>query len=99
MNNFLDVLIKIIKFSFLFIRLSNCLCGSSPCYCSYFLNIHTFSLPCEQVNAGLECGLGLEDYDEWEEGDIIEAFNTVEKRRTLEEASASMAAAVEGVGG
>ncbi|KAI4323152.1 hypothetical protein L6164_022781 [Bauhinia variegata] len=52
----------------------------------------------KEVNAGLECGLGLEDYDDWEEGDILEAFNTVQKRRTLEEASASMAAAVEEVG-
>ncbi|KAK7272671.1 hypothetical protein RJT34_29415 [Clitoria ternatea] len=52
----------------------------------------------KEVNAGLECGLGLEDFDDWEEGDILEAFNTVQKRRTLEEASASMAAAVEGVG-
>ncbi|XP_061371494.1 translation initiation factor IF-2, chloroplastic isoform X2 [Gastrolobium bilobum] len=51
-----------------------------------------------EVNAGLECGLGLEDYDDWEEGDILEAFNTFEKKRTLEEASVSMAAAVEGVG-
>ncbi|KAK4285749.1 hypothetical protein QN277_002401 [Acacia crassicarpa] len=51
----------------------------------------------KEVSAGLECGIGLEDYDDWEEGDIIEAFNTVQKKRTLEEASASMAAAVEGV--
>ncbi|CAJ1958032.1 unnamed protein product [Sphenostylis stenocarpa] len=51
----------------------------------------------KEVNAGLECGIGLEDFDDWEEGDILEAFNTVEKKRTLEEASASMAAAVEGV--
>ena len=58
----------------------------------------SFSLPCEQVNAGLECGLGLEDFDDWEEGDILEAFNTFQKKRTLEEASASMASAVEGVG-
>lgn len=42
--------------------------------------------------------MGLEDYDDWEEGDIIQAFNTVQKKRTLEEASASMAAAVEEVG-
>lgn len=56
------------------------------------------SFACEQVNAGLECGIALEEYDDWEEGDILEAFNTIEKRRTLEEASASMAAAVEGVG-
>ncbi|KAJ6724267.1 TRANSLATION INITIATION FACTOR IF-2-RELATED [Salix viminalis] len=52
----------------------------------------------KEVNAGLECGIGAEDYDDWEEGDIIEAFNTVEKKRTLEEASASMAAALEEAG-
>lgn len=40
----------------------------------------------------------MEDYDDFEEGDILEAFNTVQKKRTLEEASASMAAAVEGTG-
>jgi translation initiation factor IF-2 len=52
----------------------------------------------KEVNAGLECGIGMEDYNYWEEGDIIQAFNKVEKRRTLEEASASMAAALEGAG-
>ncbi|KAF2314473.1 hypothetical protein GH714_026801 [Hevea brasiliensis] len=52
----------------------------------------------KEVNAGLECGIGMENYDDWEEGDIIEAFNTVEKKRTLEEASASMAAALEEAG-
>ncbi|PRQ30663.1 putative protein-synthesizing GTPase [Rosa chinensis] len=52
----------------------------------------------KEVNAGLECGIGVEDYDDFEEGDILEAFNTVQKKRTLEEASASMAAAVEGTG-
>ncbi|KAL6196732.1 hypothetical protein ACLB2K_032346 [Fragaria x ananassa] len=52
----------------------------------------------KEVNAGLECGIGVEDYDDYEEGDILEAFNTVQKKRTLEEASASMAAAVERTG-
>ncbi|KAK4851375.1 hypothetical protein QYF36_014600 [Acer negundo] len=52
----------------------------------------------KEVNAGLECGMGLEDFDDFEEGDIIEAFNKAQKTRTLEEASASMAAALEGVG-
>ncbi|GLU14651.1 hypothetical protein SLE2022_312100 [Rubroshorea leprosula] len=52
----------------------------------------------KEVNAGLECGIGMEDYHDWEEGDMIEAFNSVQKRRTLEEASASVAAALEGVG-
>ncbi|KAL5577930.1 hypothetical protein UlMin_019629 [Ulmus minor] len=52
----------------------------------------------KEVSTGLECGIGVEEFNDWEEGDSIEAFNTVEKRRTLEEASASMAAALEGVG-
>ncbi|XP_052178129.1 translation initiation factor IF-2, chloroplastic [Diospyros lotus] len=52
----------------------------------------------KEVNTGLECGIGTEDFVDWEEGDIIEAFNTVQKKRTLEEASATMAAALEGVG-
>ncbi|XP_050215570.1 translation initiation factor IF-2, chloroplastic [Mercurialis annua] len=52
----------------------------------------------KEVNAGLECGIGAEDYDDWQEGDVIEAFNSVEKKRTLEEASASMTAAIEEAG-
>lgn len=51
-----------------------------------------------QVNAGLECGVGVEDFDNWVEGDVLEFFNTVQKKRTLEEASASMTAAIEEAG-
>lgn len=63
----------------------------------YVLNSLKFRV-ITQVNAGLECGIAMEDYSDWEEGDMIEAFNTVQKKRTLEEASASMAAAVQGAG-
>lgn len=52
----------------------------------------------KEVGAGLECGIGSDEYDDWEAGDTIEAFNSVEKRRTLEEASASMTAAFEEAG-
>ncbi|KAG2305388.1 hypothetical protein Bca4012_061881 [Brassica carinata] len=52
----------------------------------------------KEVSAGLECGIGMDDYDDWIEGDTIEAFNAVQKRRTLEEASASMSAAIEEAG-
>lgn len=51
-----------------------------------------------QVNAGLECGIGVDDFLDWEVGDVIEAFNTAKKQRTLEEASASVAAALAGAG-
>jgi translation initiation factor IF-2 len=46
------------------------------------------------VAVGLECGIGVNDFDDWEEGDVIEAFNTVKKQRTLEEASATVEAAL-----
>ncbi|KAK6911120.1 Translational (tr)-type GTP-binding domain [Dillenia turbinata] len=52
----------------------------------------------KEVSAGLECGIGSEEFDDWEAGDIIEAFETAQKKRTLEEASASIAAALEKVG-
>ncbi|KAI3809662.1 hypothetical protein L1987_19259 [Smallanthus sonchifolius] len=52
----------------------------------------------KEVNAGLECGIGVDDFNEWEEGDVIEAFNTIKKRRTLEEASSTMTAAFKEAG-
>ena len=36
-----------------------------------------------EVNAGYECGVGLDNFNEWIEGDLIEAFQLVTKRRTL----------------
>lgn len=52
----------------------------------------------KEVNAGLECGIGVDDFNEWEEGDVIETFNSIQKRRTLEEASVTMAAAFKEAG-
>ncbi|KAJ0975698.1 hypothetical protein J5N97_017663 [Dioscorea zingiberensis] len=52
----------------------------------------------KEVSAGLECGIGVDDFNDWEAGDVIEAFNTVKKQRTLEEASASVMAALAGAG-
>lgn len=52
----------------------------------------------KEVGAGLECGIGVDDFDEWQEGDIVEAFNTVKKARTLEEASATVTAALKDAG-
>ncbi|XP_076935087.1 translation initiation factor IF-2, chloroplastic-like [Bidens hawaiensis] len=52
----------------------------------------------KEVNAGLECGIGVDDFNEWEEGDVIETFNSIQKRRTLEEASTTMTAAFKEAG-
>lgn len=42
----------------------------------------------KEVNAGYECGIGVDNFTDWQEGDIIETFRLVTKRRTLSSASA-----------
>jgi len=37
----------------------------------------------KEVNAGYECGIGVDKFNDWIEGDIIETFKMVTKRRTL----------------
>jgi translation initiation factor IF-2 len=37
----------------------------------------------KEVNAGFECGIGVNRFNDWQEGDIIESFKMVSKRRTL----------------
>ncbi|MBW4616864.1 MAG: translation initiation factor IF-2 [Desmonostoc vinosum HA7617-LM4] len=36
-----------------------------------------------EVNAGYECGIGVDKFNDWVTGDIIEAYQMVTKRRTL----------------
>lgn len=36
-----------------------------------------------EVAAGFECGIGIEKFDAWQEGDLIEVYQMVTKRRTL----------------
>jgi translation initiation factor IF-2 len=36
-----------------------------------------------EVNAGYECGVGVSKFNDWQEGDIIEAYEMISKRRTL----------------
>jgi len=45
----------------------------------------------ESVEAGLECGVGIEGFLDWAEGDVIECFQVVSKARRLEEARATTA--------
>jgi len=37
----------------------------------------------KEVNTGFECGIGVDNFHDWTEGDIIEAFQMVTRRRTL----------------
>jgi translation initiation factor IF-2 len=36
-----------------------------------------------EINSGYECGVGVDKFNDWTEGDVIEAFQMVTKRRTL----------------
>jgi translation initiation factor IF-2 len=36
-----------------------------------------------EINTGFECGIRLDKFNDWREGDIIETFQMVSKRRTL----------------
>lgn len=36
-----------------------------------------------EVNAGYECGIGVDKFNDWNVGDIIETYKMVSKRRTL----------------
>eukprot|EP00245_Coleochaete_scutata_P012519 TRINITY_DN485_c0_g2_i1.p1 TRINITY_DN485_c0_g2~~TRINITY_DN485_c0_g2_i1.p1 ORF type:complete len:822 (+),score=235.76 TRINITY_DN485_c0_g2_i1:326-2467(+) len=49
----------------------------------------------KEVAAGLECGVGADGFDEWQEGDVIEAFTRIRRSPTLEEASTSVTSALE----
>jgi translation initiation factor IF-2 len=37
----------------------------------------------KEVNSGFECGIGIDDFNSWETGDIIETYRMITKRRTL----------------
>jgi translation initiation factor IF-2 len=37
----------------------------------------------KEVNTAFECGIGIDNFNSWEIGDIIEAYRMISKRRTL----------------
>jgi translation initiation factor IF-2 len=37
----------------------------------------------KEVNTGFECGIGVDDFNSWEIGDMISAYRMITKRRTL----------------
>jgi translation initiation factor IF-2 len=45
----------------------------------------------EEVQEGVECGLGAVGFTSWAEGDIIECFKVVSKAQKLEDAKATTA--------
>lgn len=68
--------------------------GSAVVYTGTLVSLRRVKELAKEVVAGLECGVGVEDFNEWQEGDMIEAFNLVAKKRTLEEASVTTASSL-----
>jgi len=59
-------------------------------------SLKRFKDDAKEVKAGVECGIGLEDYNDVKVGDLFEAYMMEERKRTLEEvAAAELAAAAE----
>ena len=47
-------------------------------------SLKRFKDDAREVREGLECGIGLENYNDLKEGDFIEAFEIEEVKATLE---------------
>ncbi|MCM1982715.1 translation initiation factor IF-2 [Lyngbya confervoides] len=57
--------------------------GSEKVYEGVLDSLKRMREDAREVNTGYECGVGVDDFNAWTEGDIIEAYQLVSKRRTL----------------
>jgi translation initiation factor IF-2 len=57
--------------------------GSKVIYEGVLDSLKRMKEDAREVNSGYECGVGIDKFNDWEENDIIEAFQMVTKRRTL----------------
>jgi translation initiation factor IF-2 len=57
--------------------------GSAVVYEGILDSLKRMKEDAKEVNFGYECGVGTDNFNEWKEGDIIESYQLVTKRRTL----------------
>ncbi|MCU0541202.1 MAG: translation initiation factor IF-2 [Oscillatoriaceae cyanobacterium Prado104] len=57
--------------------------GNSVVYEGVLDSLKRMKEDAKEVNAGYECGISVNGFTDWAEGDIIEAYRMVTKRRTL----------------
>ncbi|MGC9527033.1 MAG: translation initiation factor IF-2 [Limnospira sp.] len=57
--------------------------GSQTVYDGFLDSLKRVKEDVKEVNAGYECGIGTDNFNDWNEGDSIEAYRMVTKRRTL----------------
>jgi translation initiation factor IF-2 len=53
--------------------------GGSPVHEGKISSLRRFQEDAREVTAGLECGIGIEKFDAFQEGDVIEAFHVEQK--------------------
>jgi translation initiation factor IF-2 len=46
-------------------------------------SLKRFKEDAKEVNTGFECGINCSKFNSWQEGDLIESYQKVMKRRTL----------------
>lgn len=52
-------------------------------------SLKRFKEDVREVASGFECGIGVDKFHDWQEGDVLEVYHYVLKRRTLASATAS----------
>lgn len=57
--------------------------GSQTVHSGVLTSLKRMKDDAKEVATGFECGVRLDDFQGWQEGDIIAAYQTVAKRRTL----------------
>ncbi|MBE9187557.1 translation initiation factor IF-2 [Microcoleus sp. LEGE 07076] len=57
--------------------------GNSVVYEGVLDSLKRMKEDAKEVNAGFECGISLSGFSNWADGDLIEAYRMVTKRRTL----------------
>ena len=64
-------------------RQSNCLVNSRSLVQFQLSALKRAKDDVKEVNTGFECGVGCDKFSSWIQGDLIEAFKFVTKKRTL----------------
>lgn len=59
--------------------LARVLRGGEMIHDSRISSLRRFTEDVREVTAGLECGIGVEKFDGWQEGDVIEAYHTEQR--------------------
>ncbi len=58
-------------------------CGTHPLYTGMLGSLKRFKDDVKEVNAGYECGLNIESFNDIKVGDIVESYEMVEVKRNL----------------